>query len=708
MAVKDITAFEQLNSKHDLAINVVFKDEKGAMLPVRASRKLREDAHEVILLLFHTVCSLNGERVSSMHYSYVSCPEKLLALRVEDPRTRKVRTNDVSICWNCFTTFSKKCTYLTHAKYCHLNGEQRVKFPFAGQVKCFESVHKANSKLFRSAFMLFFDFEALQVEVENTCSCSKQVMENTWIMENTPDELLQEYDLENVMLEGEVTARWEGKKFDAEAKGKEAPKPPKKLSQGRPSKICPHKTSIVREQPPFAYSYIMLDREGVVREEKTYVGEDAAENFVISVLNLADKWLPTLTPGEDMEELTREERKKLYREKKCYICEQLMAPAERVLDHDHLTGEFLGVAHSACNLLRREKTILTCFAHNFSGYDSHFIIRALSEQTERIKKLVAIPINTQKFKAIYINGRIGFLDSMGFLPGSLSSLVDNLVASNSSFDILEQLLPDDAVKKRLLLRKGVFPYEFATSIKALKKKKHLPEIYHFDSSLSGEGCSQEDYAHAWEVWRAFDCKNMLDYTVLYVKSDVYLLAEVMYDLRQMVWNSFGLDMCQYVSMPQLAFDMMLKSTGAKIELIYEPEMAYFLKRSIRGGHSYVNTRHLTRTDGNILLFLDVNALYSYAMTLKLPIGDYEWMDSDELDGFDPMLCDSDADEGYILEVDLSYPARLHESHSSFPLAPDNMDIEWEDLSDYSKECAEVLTNKSRHSSRKLTANFREK
>lgn len=33
----------------------------------------------------------------------------------------------------------------------------------------------------------------------------------------------------------------------------------------------------------------------------------------------------------------------------CHICEQPMG-ADRVRDHDHLTGKFRGAAHSQCNL----------------------------------------------------------------------------------------------------------------------------------------------------------------------------------------------------------------------------------------------------------------------------------------------------------------------------------------------------------------------
>jgi hypothetical protein len=41
-------------------------------------------------------------------------------------------------------------------------------------------------------------------------------------------------------------------------------------------------------------------------------------------------------------------------------------------------------------------------------------------------------------------------------------------------------------------------------------------------------------------------------------------------------------------------------------------------------------------------------------------------------------------KGYMLTVDLEYPSHLHKEHESFPLAVDQCDIKYEDLSPYSK------------------------
>jgi hypothetical protein len=42
----------------------------------------------------------------------------------------------------------------------------------------------------------------------------------------------------------------------------------------------------------------------------------------------------------------------------------------------------------------------------------------------------------------------------------------------------------------------------------------------------------------------------------------------------------------------------------------------------------------------------------------------------------------DQEYGYIIECDLTYPQKLHKEHSSFPLAPENVEIDSSMLSPY--------------------------
>ena len=68
--------------------------------------------------------------------------------------------------------------------------------------------------------------------------------------------------------------------------------------------------------------------------------------------------------------------------------------------------------------------------------------------------------------------RSKFIDSYGFMGGKLENLVDNLVEPHKklSIDMLKQRFPntyqlcnDNIDKFKLLLRKGVYPYEYMDS-----------------------------------------------------------------------------------------------------------------------------------------------------------------------------------------------------------------------------------------------------
>ena len=63
----------------------------------------------------------------------------------------------------------------------------------------------------------------------------------------------------------------------------------------------------------------------------------------------------------------------------------------------------------------------------------------------------------------------------------------------------------------------------------------------------------------------------------------------------------------------------------------------------------------------------MNSLYPHAMKDALPYGDFRW----ESEVVDFMNVPDDAERGYILEVDLIYPAELHTAHNKYPLAPDH-------------------------------------
>ena len=159
----------------------------------------------------------------------------------------------------------------------------------------------------------------------------------------------------------------------------------------------------------------------------------------------------------------------------------------------------------------------------------------------------------------------------------------------------------------LMLRKGIYPYEYVTDISKFNEQ-NLPPKDAFHSTLSegivfkpdtyGEIRSTEisgkDYKHAQTVFKAFDFKNLGEYTELYCKSDVLLLADVFESFINICLKKCSLDPSHYITAPSLAMDAMLKMTGVELELLTDEDMYLFFEKGIRGGVSTITNRYMQR------------------------------------------------------------------------------------------------------------------
>ena len=83
-------------------------------------------------------------------------------------------------------------------------------------------------------------------------------------------------------------------------------------------------------------------------------------------------------------------------------------------------------------------------------------------------------------------------------------LQDELIEKFSS---TYQLCNKDLNKFELLLRKGVYPYEYMDRRKRFKEESLLDKES-FYSELNKEHITDEDYAHAQKVWDTFKTKNL--------------------------------------------------------------------------------------------------------------------------------------------------------------------------------------------------------
>ena len=122
----------------------------------------------------------------------------------------------------------------------------------------------------------------------------------------------------------------------------------------------------------------------------------------------------------------------------------------------------------------------------------------------------------------------------------------------------------DLNKFVLLLRKGVYPYEYMDRWKKFNEVS-LPDKKDFYSKLNKENITDEEYAHTLKVWKVFKIKNLGEYHDLYVQSDTLLLADVFKNFRDKCIKTYELDPAHFLSVPGLAWQACLKKTGVELE-----------------------------------------------------------------------------------------------------------------------------------------------
>ena len=305
----------------------------------------------------------------------------------------------------------------------------------------------------------------------------------------------------------------------------------------------------------------------------------------------------------------------------------------------------------------------------------------------------AIPNNMEKYMAFMLGNNLTFIDSFQFMSSSLDKLVSNL--PKESFKYTLQQFKDN--RFNLMIRKGVYPYDFMDSFNKFYEK--LPSKEEFYSQLNGQHISEEDYQHAQNVWKVFNLKNMGQYHDLYLKSDILLLADVFENFRKTCLQYYKLDPCHYFTSPGLSWDAMLKMTNIKLELMTDVDMFQFIEKGMRGGVSYIahrygkaNNKYMLDYDpkqpSKHIIYLDANNLYGYAMGQYLPTGNFKWLSQKKMDRLNLAAYAKDSEKGLILEVDLDYPKQLHDLHNSYPLAPEQIKEQKNMLSNYCKQIAE--------------------
>ncbi|XP_044005483.1 uncharacterized protein LOC122850393 [Aphidius gifuensis] len=261
------------------------------------------------------------------------------------------------------------------------------------------------------------------------------------------------------------------------------------------------------------------------------------------------------------------------------------------------------------------------------------------------------------------------------MASSISTLANELDDNDKS---ISRSYCDNLEEFKLITKKGIFPYDYIDCWEKFDEEQ-LPSKLDFYSQLNEEHVSDDDYAHACNVWRVFKLKNLGEYSDLYLRTDVLLLADIFENFRYFCLKTYDLDPAHYYTLPGLSFNAMLKYTEIELELLLDADKLLFIEGGIRGGlsqcshrHVIANNKYMKEYNPNIrdsyLMYFDVNNLYGYAMASTLPVGNFQWVENFDINSLQSI--GDDAEWGYILEIDLDYPVELHDEHRDLPLAPE--------------------------------------
>ena len=110
-----------------------------------------------------------------------------------------------------------------------------------------------------------------------------------------------------------------------------------------------------------------------------------------------------------------------------------------------------------------------------------------SSQTKRLGAIKVVPINSEKYVTFGWR-QFQFIDSLAFLNTSLDRLVS--ATPPDAFTLLSARFPDEDERK-LLTRKGVYPYEYMGSYDQFEETR-LPPKDAFHSTLTNTVSSVTD------------------------------------------------------------------------------------------------------------------------------------------------------------------------------------------------------------------------
>ena len=165
-----------------------------------------------------------------------------------------------------------------------------------------------------------------------------------------------------------------------------------------------------------------------------------------------------------------------------------------------------------------------------------------------------------------------------------------------------------------------------------------------------EDITDADYMHVKRVCKDFEIKHFGEYYDLYLKSDTLRLADVFGNFRKVCLEIYQLDPAKVELELLTEIDVLLM-----VEKRTRGEICHSINRYAKATNKYLKD-YDKDTQSSCLKYWDVNNLYGWAMSQKLPVDGFEWIQY--ILQFNENFIKSyseENDERYFLEVDVQDP-----------------------------------------------------
>uniref|UniRef100_A0A896Z6L8 Probable DNA polymerase n=1 Tax=Coniophora puteana TaxID=80637 RepID=A0A896Z6L8_9AGAM len=232
----------------------------------------------------------------------------------------------------------------------------------------------------------------------------------------------------------------------------------------------------------------------------------------------------------------------------------------------------------------------TFFAHNLGRFDSVFLIKSLVNLGYKIQPrwkdndIIIVKITKGKFK-------ITLLDSIKLIPSSLAKLLKSFNCE---------------------ITKGHFPHSFVNEA-TLNYIGSKPVINHYFENINDD---------TLKIYNSLPAViNLKDECLTYLRSDVLGLLEAMNKFSRFIFESYGLNITNYKTLPGLSIDIFgcwFYNKDLDIKMVKGP-IEEFIRQAYFGGNSniFVGTQERFVASG---YHYDLNSQYPFAMKNAMPTG----------------------------------------------------------------------------------------